>query len=348
MSEMEQLNDKEIEEAAGSRDKELEDIIKQVEDIHSGKVSTSGGLSEEEKRRVRAFAQSVSFQEAVNKKDYDSAMDHLELYWEFFKDIASSVLALAQFLSLNNDCHLVQTNGQVKIIGRLGKQIESMEKQADRLSGSPVGFLGNLFFILLAAAALWFLWIDPRFSAWSSTFIVGIGIVLVFLLIILIWVKTGDFEWAAWAFGACVIFSLWAVTTFSEDQVIAGMILISKFLISLFVAVLFVPRGFKSFLKNLYAMTHIWKRASARDAFYREQADAKHHIEAMLSRMDEFDKLVKEEDEFMLTVLREMIKKEPQPDNAKLLGYIKSGSAFAKAYYKYADSAIVKIAKLVR
>lgn len=212
-----------------------------------------------------------------------------------------------------------------------------MVGSAGRLSGSPVGLLGNLVFILLAAAGLWVLWTDPRVYAWLTTYSMVVILVFVLLLCLFIWAAR-SFTAASCTFGALAIISLGLFINFSE-LVLAMMIPVSRILASLFVAALVVFFWISSFLNNLYALTHTKERDLERTLFYLEQTQTKDHVKAMLSRVEEFSKV---KDKRLLEVLRETFDSPPP------FHIIKDIVETSGKYYQYAGSTIDRITKKVR
>lgn len=281
----------------------------------------------------------------VSKKKYNTALDVLEIYWKHATG-ETDLVALWNFNYINNmGGNFVREKDQIKIIGWLGERIKLMERQAGRLCGSPVRLLGNLIFIILLAAGLWVLWTDPQIYAWladSNSLLVLAAVAFLFCL--LVWAAT-SFRVASCVFGAFAIISLGLIVNIPEEELLAATVPASKAAVSLAAAVLVLLFWAGSFLNNLYATTHIGRKASDRAILELDLMTAKDHIAEMLSHVETCDRHIKDRDESYQLMLDDARRKDIEGSLSNLL---QKGLFRAESYYRYADSMIDEIAKKLR
>lgn len=280
----------------------------------------------------------------INRKDYDGALSTIERNWKSSKDPAD-VRSLVRFGLVAYQGKCIDEYGHVlRLGGEMKRRIWAMETLANRLTGSFKGLVGNVIFILLAAAGLLALWTNPQASAWLADY--GLALILASALFfcLLIWLSRG-FRTAACALGAFAIISLGIIVNVPEETLLAFAAPAARVFASLAAAVIIFVFWLSSLRDNFYAVTHTREREADRAALHEEQKEAEHYIDVLLSQTETCRKLFYGRDKNLLDKLYGMNSKI---DRKTCDGVLDEAIKIARTYYGYANSEIDRVVNKVR
>lgn len=279
-----------------------------------------------------------------------AALDIFETRWRYTDDPTNPVM-LSLFDLINTACNIVRSEEKVTVIGKERDRLDRMEALAKRLAGSPVRFVGNVIALLLAAAGIWALWTVPQITALLTAYGFVVIIVFALLVFLLVWFLT-SFKAAASSIGALAILSLLFISNIPEEELLVLMMPVSKGLISLVTALVFLPLWVISFRKNLRALVHIRTRASDRADFDYDLENAKMSVALMLSRVEACSARMRTRDEYLMAALRKATSTKggetgQQVSDDGVVAFWETVLDAIRTYYRYIDAEISRIAKKV-
>lgn len=280
----------------------------------------------------------------INRKDYDGALSTIERNWTSSKDPAD-VRSLVRFGQVAYMGKCIDEYGHVlRLGGELKKRIGAMEALAGRLTGSFRGLVGNVIFILLAAAGLLALWTDPGIYAWLADYGIAVIFACVLFFCLLIWLSRG-FRTAACTLGALAIISMGIIVNVPEETLLTFAAPAARIFATLAAAVIIFVFWLSSLRDNFYAVTHTREREADRAALHEEQKEAKHHIDVLLSQTEACKNLFYGRDKNLLDKLYGMNSKIDRETFNRVLD---DAITIARAYCKYANSEIDRVVNKVR